>query len=269
MPTLPVVEDILWLLNTLSLAVVACRMAGTGLHRVYRGFFVYLLFRVLRSAVLRLLNPSRDAYGWTWLYTEPLVWILFGYATFELSAIALRDYRGLASLGRKTLLAGLAVCLVASLATLVVDMSQSRGDFPLLLTANLARRAIYSTLTLYLLLLTGFLLWFPVPVTRNLLLHAVLLSLLSLSETAMLFVRNVLGPSVIPQVSTALLAGNVLCLAGWLGLTRAGERRPAGMRPHWRPETERHLLDQLTALNASLARSAAERAPESTRRGPV
>jgi hypothetical protein len=269
MLSLPLVEDILWFANTVSLAAVACRLAQTGLHRVYRGFFVYLVFRVLRSGVLRVLNSSPDAYGWTWLYTEPLVWILFGYVTFELSAIALRDYRGLASLSRKTLLAGLTVCLVASLATLVVDKSQSRGDFPLLLAANLARRAVWSTLALYLLLLAGFLLWFPVPVTRNLLLHAVLLSLFSLSDTAMLFVRNVLGPSVIPQVSTAVLAANGLCVAGWLGLTRSGERRPAGVRPHWRPETERHLLDQLSALNASLARSAANRPPESIRRGPV
>ncbi|MEK7752111.1 MAG: hypothetical protein AAB654_09365 [Acidobacteriota bacterium] len=194
---------------------------------------------------------------------------MFGYATFELSSIALRDFRGLASFGRKTLSVGLAICLVASVATLVVDASQSPGDFRLLLAANLARRAIYSTLTLYVLLLAGFLLWFPVPVTRNLLLHTVLLFFFSLTGTALLFVRNLLGPSVIPQVSVALLAGNTICLAGWLGLTRAGEHRPAGMRPHWRPETERHLLDQLSALNASLTRSAAERAPESTRRGPV
>ena len=269
MLSLPVVEDILWCFNTLSLAAVACRMAGTGLHRIYRGFFVYLLFCVLRSCLLRLPNLSQTAYGWTWLFTGPPMLILFGYATFELSSIAFRDFCGLASFGRKTLWAGLAICLVASVATLVVDMSQSRGDFPLLLAANLARRAVYSTLTLYLLLLVGFLLWFPVPVTRNLLLHTVLLFLFALTGTALLFVRNLLGPSVIPLVSFALLAGNTICLAGWLGFTRAGEYRPAGMRPHWRPETERHMLDQLSALNASLARSAAQCAPESTRRGPV
>lgn len=244
-------------------------MVGTGVHRVYRGFFVYLLFRVLRSGGLSFLDPSRGRYFEVWVCTEPLVWILFGYAVFELSSIALGDYRGLASLSRKTLVAGVATCLVASVATLVVDASQSRGDFPLLLAANLARRAIYSTLTLYLLLLAGFLLWFPVPVTRNLLLHTVLLFFYSLTGTALLFVRNLLGPSVIPQVSTALLTANMFCLAGWLCLNRAGERRPAGMRPHWRPETERHLLDQLSALNTILARSAANRPPESTRRGPV
>ncbi|MCX6633613.1 MAG: hypothetical protein NT090_00735 [Acidobacteria bacterium] len=269
MPSLPVAEDILWLSNTVGLAAVACRLAGTGLHRVYRGFFVYLLFCTLRSCVLRLFNPSQMAYGWVWLCTGPPMWALFGYAAFELSSIALRDFRGLASLSRKTLLAGLTICLVASVATLVVDSTQSRGDFPVLLAFNLARRAIYSTLTLYLLLLAGFLLWFPVPVTRNLLLHTVLLFFYSLTATALLFVRNLLGPSVIPQVSAALLAGNTVCLAGWLGLTRSGERRPAGMRLHWRPETERHLLDQLSALNTSLARSAAHRPPESTRRGPV
>ncbi|MDP2998495.1 MAG: hypothetical protein Q8N47_13495, partial [Bryobacterales bacterium] len=163
---MPVVEYILWLFNTLGLAAVACRLARTGLHRVYRGFFVYLLFRALRSCVLHFFNPSQIAYGWAWLLSEPLVWMLFGYVAFELSSIALRDFRGLASLSRKTLLAGLTICLVASVATLVVDTTQSRGDFPVLLAYNLARRAIYSTLTLYLLLLAGFLLWFPVPVTR-------------------------------------------------------------------------------------------------------
>ena len=257
MPTLPLVENILWFSSTFGQVAVACRLARTGLHRVYRGFFVYLLFRVLRSCVLQFFNPSQIAYGWVWLFSEPVVWMLFGYVVFELSSIALRDFRGLASLSRKTLLAGLTIFLVASVATLVVDTAQSRGDFPVLLAYNLARRAIYSTLTLYLLLLAGFLLWFPVPVTRNLLLHTVLLFFYALIGTALLFLRNLLGPSVIPQVSMALLAGSIICLAGWLGLTRAGERRPAGMRPHWRPETERHMLDQLSALNASLARSAA------------
>ncbi|MCX6637419.1 MAG: hypothetical protein NT090_20385, partial [Acidobacteria bacterium] len=119
MPTLPLVEGILWFSSTFGEVAVACRLARTGLHRVYRGFFVYLLFRVLRSGGLSLLDPSRGRYFEVWVCTEPLVWILFGYAVFELSSIALGDYRGLASLSRKTLMAGLAVCLVASVATLV------------------------------------------------------------------------------------------------------------------------------------------------------
>ncbi len=82
-----------------------------------------------------------------------------------------------------------------------------------------------------------------------------LLAFYSLSGTALLFVRNLWGPSVIPQVSTALVAASTLCSCAWLGLTRAGERRPGSARIHWRAETERHMLEQLSALNATLARS--------------
>ncbi len=267
MTGVPVIENLLWFADTLGHVAVAARMVGGGVHRTYCGFFVYVLFRALRSSGLRMLGVSPNAYGWTWLCTEPLVWVLFGYAVFELSSIALRDYRGLASFSRTTLATGLLICLVASVATLVIDASHSPGDFPVLLGANLARRAIYSTLTLYLLLLSGFLMWFPVPVSRNLLLHTCLLAIYSLAGTAMLFIRNLLGPSVIPQVSTTLLAVSVLCLAGWLFLTRSGEHRPAVMRVHWRPDTERHLLEQLAALNAGLARSAAYRSNATAPRG--
>jgi hypothetical protein len=239
----------------LGYCAVALRVAGTGLHRVYPGFFVYLVFRALRSGGLRLLDLSQTAYGTAWMLTEPLVWILFGYATLELTSRALRDYPGLVSLSRTTLTAGLAVGVVVSLASLRIDASWSPGDFPVLLGFNLARRGIYCALSIYLLLLAGFLLWFPIPIARNLLLHAALLSLYSLAGTATLFIRNLLGPGVIPQVSVALMIISQLCMAGWLLLTRAGQQRPAIARGHWNPETERHMLERLSALNQSLSRS--------------
>jgi hypothetical protein len=249
-------EDLLWYANTLGYSAVAGRLAGIGLHRAYPGFFVYVVFRALRSGGLRFLNPSQTAYGWAWLLSEPVVWILFGYATLELTSRALKDYRGLATLSGAVLAGGLVVAVLVSLVILRVEVSGSRGDFPVLLGVNLARRAICSTLSIYLLLLVGFLLWFPIPVARNLLLHAALLSLYSVAGTTTLFIRNLLGPSVIERVSIALLSINVLCLAGWLLLTRAGERCSGGPRGPWRPETERYLLDQLSALNQSLSRSA-------------
>lgn len=256
MASLSRLEDALWLINTIANLAIVVRLMSLGLNRLYRAFFAYVVFRVVRAGGLRCFDPSREAYGWLWLTTEPLVWLLFGYTVFELTSIALREYRGLASVGRKGLVAALGLSLALSVATLYVDLSQSPGDFPVLLVCNLARRAIWSTLSLYLLLLAGFLLWFPVPINRNLLLHTVLLTLYSLADTALLFVRNLLGPSVIPQVSTALLAASAVCSCAWLSLTRAGEHRPGSARLHWRPEAERHMLEQLSALNATLARSA-------------
>lgn len=255
MASLSRIEDALWLVNVAANVAVVVHFLSAGLNRVYGAFFGYIAFRVVRAWILRFFDPSGGAYAWTWLLTEPVVWILFGWTVFELSGISLRDYRGLASIGRKGLLVALGLSVVFSVATLFVDVSQSSGDFPVLLAFNLARRAISSTLCLFLLLLAGFLLWFPVPVSRNLLLHTVLLAFYSLSGTALLFVRNLLGPSVIPQVSTALVAASTVCSCAWLGLTRAGESRPGLVRLHWRPETERHMLEQLSALNATLARS--------------
>lgn len=256
MASLSRLEDALWLINTIANLAIVVRLMGLGLNRVYRAFFAYMIFRVVRAGGLRCFDPSREAYGWFWLMTEPVVWVLFGYAVFELTSVALREYRGLASVGRKGLVAALGLSVAVSVATLCVDLSQSPGDFPVLLACNLARRAIWSTLSLYLLLLAGFLLWYPVPINRNLLLHTALLTLYSLADTALLFVRNLLGPSVIPQVSTALVAASTVCSCAWLGLTRAGESRPGLARLHWRPETERHMLEQLSVLNATLARSA-------------
>jgi len=249
-------EDALWYVNSLAYVIVAIRLLGTNLYRSYPAFLVYVVFRAIRSTGLRWFHPSENAYAWAWMVTEPIVWILFGYIVFEQSSIALRSYRGLATVGRKGLLAALALSLLAALATLYVDVSHSKGDFPVLLAFNLARRAVWATLSLYLLLLACFLLWFPIPISRNLLLHTVLLTFYSAGETALLFVRNLLGPGVIPQVSTALLAITTAIVAGWLGLTRAGEIRPALARPRWHPETEHRLLEQLAALNSTLTDSA-------------
>ncbi len=256
MASLSQVEDILWYINILAYVSVAIRLLGTNLYRPFVAFFVYVVFRAARSIGLRWFDPSHNAYAWVWMVTEPIVWVLFGYVTFELSSLALQSYRGLATVGRKGLLVAIALSLLAALATLYVDISHSKGDFPILLAFNLARRAVWATLSLYLLLLAGFLLWFPIPISRNLLLHTMLLTFYSTAETALLFVRNVLGPGVIPQVSTVLLALSTIIVTGWLGLTSVGEHRPALARPRWRPETERRLLEQLSTLNSTLTTSA-------------
>ncbi|MBI4877285.1 MAG: hypothetical protein HY822_21875 [Acidobacteria bacterium] len=256
MPGLTTAENALWWGNTIVSGLLVWRLWSAGLHRTYPFLAAFWAFSILRTAALRLVDPVRMAYGWIWLLSEPLVWLLTGCVVFELSTLALRDYRGLDWLSRRILLWGLLLCVAVSAGSVLVDFTHSPGDFPVLLAVNLARRAVLAAVALFLPILAGFLLWFPVPVARNLLSHAVLMSVYSMGLALSVFVRNLFGPSVVPRFNTAHLAMSLLCLLGWLSLSPAGERRPAVMRLRWRRETERRLLDQLAALNASLSRSA-------------
>jgi hypothetical protein len=82
-------------------------------------------------------------------------------------------------------------------------------------------------------------------------------SIYFLSMTMGLLWRNVTGYAVNNTVNLVLLAVSVSCLLVWiLFLNRQGEQTTVVLRQHWRPEQEEQLVERLSAINATLLRSA-------------
>ncbi len=247
-------QQVLWVAGTALAVALAAKLAATGLFRVYPWFTAFLCFEAVRSMVLLAFRPNTTTYGWIFLATQPLIWLLYILVVLELYSVALRDRRGLASLSRWALSACMTLAVAVSALTLRADLSRPAGPYPVLVYYSVIERGLIFSLALFLLLIAAFMAWFPLAVTRNVRLHASVYAVYFLSSTMALFLRNVAGYSLSPGISLILLFVDAVCLILWLGgLSRRGEEQLVTGR-RWQQEDEQRLLRQLDALNAAASK---------------
>jgi hypothetical protein len=272
MSALPLEQAVqyLWWVDVAGHMGLFARLRLAGLHRIYRFFSAYLLFGVLRAALLmgapRLYSviggPSAarhgpNLYGWIWVATQPLVWVFYVLVVLELYTLVLQNYKGIASLGRWVMLAGLTVGLLVSALSLSADLSNPTEAFPILRVFFVIDRGLSSSLVIFLLIITGFLAWYPVPLSRNLVVHCAVYAVYFLSLSMVVLVRNLVGANVMGIVNVAQLSIELACLMVWLFLlNRAGESKTVRVRPQPTPEDEQALVEQLEAINSTLLRAA-------------
>jgi len=247
----------LWLVTILAGALTVARLYRLGLHRVYRFFFWYLALRTLRSGVLLFLRSWPAAYGWAWVLTQPLVWVLYVLIVLELYSLAFKDFRGIYTVSRRLMAGALGLAVCISALSFLATRANPVERYPVILYYTLIERGIDLSLVVFLFILAGFLVWYPVPLSRNALAHTMVYCVFFLSDTAALLIRNVLGTQVNRSVNTGILAISSLCVLLWLFLfTREGETRKAALRHRVPPEEALRLIEQLRELNTSLSRSA-------------
>jgi hypothetical protein len=246
------------------------RLRLEGLHRSYRYFSAYLLFRVLRSLVLigvpwgeRLLQGkpntpfATNAYALVWMLTEPVMWVFWVLVVLELYSLVLQNYKGIASLGRWVLLTGLAIGVAISFLTLQADLSNVGEQVPTIRLFLAMGRGVASSLVIFLLVISCFLAWYPVPLSRNVVVHCIVYAGYFLSLTMALLLRNLVGNSVTQAVSMVGTCTSLVCLVVWICLLNgAGERVKVRLRPHWGEDREEELVGHLEAINSTLLRAA-------------
>ncbi len=238
-------------------AVLSVRLLATGLHRRYRAFFYYLVFASLREGFLSAVNQSTKLYLHVWVLTEPLDWLFFVLVVLELYALVLQDYKGLSTVGRWALIVAVAVALGAS-AIGVLAPSHYTAQGPLMTYYYVAERAVYLSLAVFLLTILGFLMQYPITLSRNITVHGVVFPIYFLSNMVIYLLLSTRGYALvlIEAVTIAQHAINIAALGVWLAmLTPAGELRQLRLRPSWMPGREEDLVNQLNHLNAALLRA--------------
>jgi hypothetical protein len=251
-----VLQKSFWTLNVLASALVIGRLYWAGLHRTYRFFFASLVIALLRSAALFPFGTRNWTYYRIWASTEPILWLCYVMVVFELYALVLKHYRGIYSVGRMFFFAAVAVSTVVSAVTVLPTMTGELVKRPLLYYYALAERGVVTSLAIFLLLLLATITWFPVPLSRNLLIHCSV-------YTAYFFAVNVINlywhlsgieATYWRNMSRYTVAlGCYFCWAFFL--SRSGEDRTASLRLGRSPLEEKRLLGQLEGLNATLLRT--------------
>jgi hypothetical protein len=246
---------ILSLLIAAGTASLSVRLFVTGLHRRYRIFFFYMVFATVQLGVLASLNEDNGLYQKVWVLTEPLEWLFYVLVVLEIYGLVLQDYRGLATVGKWALITAVLVALLASGISLMAP-SHLTSQGTLLRYYYVAERAIYFSLVVFLLSILGFLMQYPITLSRNVIVHSMVFSVYFLGNTVLYLVLSMRGFDSIVPVTNALSVITLAAVCTWLVmLNPAGELRKLSLRPQWMPGREEQLVSQLNHLNAALLRA--------------
>src|SRR3984893_3204108 len=171
--TLWMLQRLLWPVNLIGSALVAWRLYWLDLHRKYRFFFFIIVAQAARSVSLLPFDTRTQLYYEIWLWTEPVLWLSYILVVYELYSLVLKQYRGIYSVGRRFFFAGVAISSVVAGVLVMATTANAVGRRQrMLYPYSLVERSIFGALGIFLFLLLVLVTWFPVPLSRNLLIHA-------------------------------------------------------------------------------------------------
>jgi len=232
------------------------RLWRTGLWKTYRFFSLYLFVDLARTIVALFLEPGTNAYGLLYVTSVPADRVCAVLAVLEVYGLVLRKYAGIGTLGRWAISGALILSGVISLVSLYPDVGREGTLYPILVFVHALERAISSALLLFLLLITAFLVWFPIPLGRNVVVHTLVFGAYFSANALLLLLRNLVGANLLRVLSTINLGVATACLIAWLiFLSPAGEAAVLVFGSRWRKVDSERLVRQLDAINSSLMRA--------------
>jgi len=252
MHRLPPEQQLLVLLQAFALIVLTFRIWQTGLYSVYSYFFGYLLADVVQIVMLAVVPFDSVTYRNGWLITEAIIVCFYVLVVLELYSIVLQDLAGIATVSRRYLKVAVSLAIMVSL--LMVGLERNYGK----LVAHMLtfERALTFSLVLFILLIMLFLVYYPVPLKRNVLAYTIGYVAYFLTKATSIFIHN-LGYYWNRVFSDTLIAASTACFLFWcFALTRRGETKTAVIGHQWNAADEERVLDQLKAINANLLRVA-------------
>ena len=252
------IQQFLWTVNVLGSALVAWRLYSLQLSGKYRFFFLNMVLSAARSVALLPYGPRTPTYYEIWVCTEPVLWLSYILVVYELYSLVLKQYQGIYSVGRWFFFGAVATSsVVAALSVMTTTTNALSNIRPLVFPYLLFERLAFTTLAIFLFLLLALIAWFPVPLSRNLLLYGAIYTGYFFVNNVMMMFQHIEGKDAIALATDIRLATAILCYGFWVfRLSRSGEARVTSLRLGRSLVEEQRLLGQLENLNATLLRTA-------------
>jgi hypothetical protein len=235
--------------------LASVKLWRTGLAGRYRALLGFLLVIASDSTLILFFfkDFSSASYRLYWEIFQPLTWVFSVWVVLELYALILERHKGLATLGRWVQYAGFALSLVVSVATMLPRINAGRGS-ALLRYYYAMERGVDCGMLVFLLVMLLWLTRYPVPLSRNLILHSVAYSVLFFSNSLGLFARAFLGAQLSQPVTVALNGTFFVCVLSWLFFLNPKGEEVRVTVPRFSPEHEQQVLSRLETLNSALLR---------------
>jgi hypothetical protein len=248
-------ESLVWNLNTAAASLVAIKFLATGLGRSYPALAVYLVILPARSLLLMGLHANQYLYSWVYVITLPILSLLAAWAGLEIYRLVLEAYSGLSALGRRSFAATVAAGGAFAFLTVQMGLRVPNEPYPALRLFLLLDSWISGVVLFFLLTLTIFVLWFPVPLRRNVAVYSFGLCAKLAAACTGIAVRVFAGPEYGTLGGVLNMAADTSICTVWLfAFTRSGEKTLPEGTIRRSPEERARLLTQLNSLNA-MARS--------------
>jgi hypothetical protein len=226
------------------------------LYRRYPIFFAFFIFRIPNSVWPMFFGVSSDQYQKVWVLTTTVALGFYVLMVGELYKLVLDKYKGLYTLGRWALYFSLAVSVGISVISLLPRIQPSTAQKSKIMFYALGtERGIDTALAIFIVLILCFLSLFPVKLSRNVRVHALVFSIFFLSNTFVLLMRSLFGKHLADEVNTVLLAITAASVVAWLTLLRAAGEETQRAPALYGQEEESRLLMHLDSLNAALLRA--------------
>lgn len=253
MHRLPSEQVVLLVIQTAALAGLSFRIWWHRLYRLYPSFFCYLLAALFQSVALTLTPNDDTHYPYAWMSTEGLIVCFYALIVLECYTIALRDLPGIASFSRRYIRVGLGLAIIISLLLLGLEKAPNGS---MVATFLIFERVVVTSLVIFVLLILGFLVYYPVPLSRNAIVYSIAYSIYFLDKATVLLLANRIR-YFSRGFGTLLIVVSTLCLVFWLfALNKRGETKTVVVGHRWKPGDEERLLSQLQGINDHLIRTA-------------
>jgi hypothetical protein len=244
------------LLTLATCTLTAVKLGWTGLYRRYRALFCFLILRSLFFVIALFVlggDLSSGTYQKFYVVFTPISWIINILVVLELYSLVLEKHRGLLTLGRWVQYAGLALAIFISGLSLLLSIHGGVAQKSAILDYYYAiERGIDLSLVVFLVFILFWLTRYPVPLSRNVVVHSLVYSTLFFIITLGLMTRFFLGFQLSRPVSTFILGVFAACTLVWLVLLNENGEEVRVSVPHFGPEQEQRILSQLDALNSTL-----------------
>ena len=244
----PTEQIVLLIVQTSILLGLVLRLRVTGLSQTYPWFFGYLIFASLQNLLSPFFPFDSVNYRYYWLVTQALLTCFCALIVLELYALVLRDLTGIASASRRYLKTCLGLAIVGSLLFLLLEQT----PHTVVSIFMVIDRALFTSLLIFVLLLTAFLAYFPIPINRNLVVYSIGYAVYFMAKASGLLAKNITHAWV-RQLDAVVLTASTISMLFWLvGLSRQGEEKTLVIGHLWNRQDQDKVLERLKAINASL-----------------
>jgi hypothetical protein len=244
----PTEQIVLVVLEASILLGLVLRIWLTKLFRTYPWFFAYLVIAFVQTLVSPFIPFDSVIYRYYWLATQALLTCFCALIVLELYGLVLRDLKGFAGAFRRYFKICLGIAILGSLLLLRIEKTP-RGVVSTFLTID---QALVTSLLIFLILLTAFLAYYPVPINRNLVVYSMGYAVYFMAKASGLLTMNV-TQAWARQVGVVVAAASMISMLFWLvGLSREGEEKTLAIGHRWKREDQDKVIERLKAINASL-----------------
>jgi hypothetical protein len=255
--------------NAALCVALIVRLLVLRLHRVYRIFSLFLLSELMASLIasVKVLAPdSLPDYRIIWIVAQCVIWICTLWTVYALLDAVLTKLPGILGFSRKLLngafiSAGILALLTARPEYSVSGAPEFVDPIARAVGMGFVLNRVLSTIALLVLVsILGFLLWFPVEVSKNLIVFSTGFLVYFAAKTGLLLTRSLWSHQSLNLVSNLIMFISGACFAYWaIFISRQGETVPVRVGHSWQARDQDRLLGQLEAMNAALLRSAVRR----------